>query len=121
MRVRSRRKSNSNDNAGTALHRPPLLNFGAKDNPRDYKSGQRDIEECLKLSWNHISGQNCWPAVVIAAGLLLAGVIGLFHAWFVYSIHENLLWFSHLKVSRSRICLHFCYKNIAKKCCGMKM
>jgi len=117
MRVRSRRKSNSNDNAGTALHRPPLLNFGAKDNPRDYKSGQRDIE----LSWNHISGQYCWPAVVIAAGLLLAGVIGLFHAWFVYSIHENLLWFSHLKVSRSRICLHFCYKNIAKKCCGMKM
>lgn len=117
MRVRSRRKSNSDDNVGTALDRPLLLNFGAKETQRDYKSGQRGTEECLKLSWNLIPGRNCWPAVVIAAGLLLAGVIGLFHAWCVYSIHENLLWFSHLKVSRSRICLHFRCKNVAKKHC----
>ncbi|XP_009301687.1 protein C-mannosyl-transferase DPY19L3 isoform X5 [Danio rerio] len=97
MRACRSRKSNSDDNSGSALHRPPLVNFGTKDNSRVYKSGQRGIEECLKLSWIHILGPNCWPAVVIAAGLLLAGVIGLFHAWCVYSIHENLLWFSHLK------------------------
>uniref|UniRef100_A0A8C1H6P2 Dpy-19 like C-mannosyltransferase 3 n=1 Tax=Cyprinus carpio carpio TaxID=630221 RepID=A0A8C1H6P2_CYPCA len=96
MKVRRRRNSNLDDNSGAAQDRPPLLNFGGK-NPREYKSGQRGTEESVKLSWNHIPGQNCWPAAVIAAGLLLAGVIGLFHAWCVYSIHENLLWFSQLK------------------------
>lgn len=117
MKVRRRRNSNLDDNSGAAQDRPPLLNFGGKDNPRDYKSGQRGTEESVKLSWNHIPGQNCWPAAVIAAGVLLALVIGLFHAWCVYSIHENLLWFSQLKVSRRRICLHFCCKNVAKKYC----
>lgn len=111
MKVRRRRNSNLDDNSGAAQDRPPLLNFGGK-NQREYKSGQRGTEESVKLSRNHIPGQNCWPAAVITAGLLLAGVIGLFHAWCVYSIHENLLWFSHLKVSRSRICLHFCCKNV---------
>lgn len=112
MKVRRRRNSNSKDNSEAAQDRQPLLNFRAKDNLKDYKSGQRGTEECLKLSWKHIPGQNHWLAVAIAAGLLLAGVIGLFHAWCVYSIHENLLWFSHLKVSRSRICLNFCCKNV---------
>ncbi|XP_056317979.1 probable C-mannosyltransferase DPY19L3 isoform X1 [Danio aesculapii] len=97
MRACRSRKSNSDDNTGSVLDRPPFVNFGPKDNSRDYKTGQRGIEECLKPSWIHILGPNSWPAVVIAAGLLLAGVIGLFHAWCVYSIHENLLWFSHLK------------------------
>uniref|UniRef100_A0A8C1ANR4 Dpy-19 like C-mannosyltransferase 3 n=1 Tax=Cyprinus carpio carpio TaxID=630221 RepID=A0A8C1ANR4_CYPCA len=97
MKVRRRRNSNSKDNSEAAQDRQPLLNFRAKDNLKDYKSGQRGTEECLKLSWKHIPGQNHWLAVAIAAGLLLAGVIGLFHAWCVYSIHENLLWFSHLK------------------------
>ncbi|XP_042584086.1 probable C-mannosyltransferase DPY19L3 isoform X1 [Cyprinus carpio] len=96
MKVRRRRNSNLDDNSGAAQDRPPLLNFGGK-NQREYKSGQRGTEESVKLSRNHILGQNCWPAAVIAAGLLLAGVIGLFHAWCVYSIHENLLWFSQLK------------------------
>uniref|UniRef100_A0A8C1KAJ0 Dpy-19 like C-mannosyltransferase 3 n=1 Tax=Cyprinus carpio TaxID=7962 RepID=A0A8C1KAJ0_CYPCA len=96
MKVRRRRNSNLDDNSGAAQDRPPLLNFGGK-NQREYKSGQRGTEESVKLSRNHIPGQNCWPAAVIAAGLLLAGVIGLFHAWCVYSIHENLLWFSQLK------------------------
>uniref|UniRef100_A0A3B1KBG0 Uncharacterized protein n=1 Tax=Astyanax mexicanus TaxID=7994 RepID=A0A3B1KBG0_ASTMX len=27
------------------------------------------------------------------------GVTGLSHAWYVYSIHENLLWFSQLEVN----------------------
>ncbi|XP_043100093.1 probable C-mannosyltransferase DPY19L3 isoform X2 [Puntigrus tetrazona] len=97
MKVRRRRNSNLDDDSGATRDRPPLLNFGGKDNPRDYKSGQRGTEESAKLSWNHIPGQNRWPTAVIAAGLLLAGVIGLFHAWCVYSIHENLLWFSQLK------------------------
>ncbi|XP_016352596.1 probable C-mannosyltransferase DPY19L3 isoform X1 [Sinocyclocheilus anshuiensis] len=97
MKVRRKRNSNLDDNSGAAQDRPPLLNFGGKDNPREYKSGQKGTEESVKLSWNHIPGQNCWPAAVIAAGLLLAGAIGLFHAWCVYSIHENLLWFSQLK------------------------
>lgn len=98
MKVRRRRNSSLDDNSEAAQDRPPLLNFGANDNLRDSMSGQMGTEECLKLSWNHIPGQNHWLAVAIAAGLLLAGVIGLFHAWSVYSIHENLLWFSHLKV-----------------------
>ncbi|XP_064832328.1 protein C-mannosyl-transferase DPY19L3-like isoform X1 [Oncorhynchus masou masou] len=38
-----------------------------------------------------------WQTVVMAAGLVLAVLTGLAHAWCVYSIHENLLWFSHLK------------------------
>ncbi|XP_034151121.1 probable C-mannosyltransferase DPY19L3 isoform X1 [Esox lucius] len=33
---------------------------------------------------------------VMATGLVSAVVTGLAHAWCVYSIHENLLWFSHL-------------------------
>ncbi|XP_022521008.2 probable C-mannosyltransferase DPY19L3 isoform X1 [Astyanax mexicanus] len=38
-----------------------------------------------------------WQAVGMAAGLVVAGVTGLSHAWYVYSIHENLLWFSQLE------------------------
>ncbi|XP_059390349.1 probable C-mannosyltransferase DPY19L3 isoform X1 [Carassius carassius] len=97
MKVRRRMNSNLDENSGAAQDRPPLLNFGGKNNPRGYKSGQRGTEESVKLSWIHIPGQNCWRAAIIATGLLLAGVIGLFHAWCVYSIHENLLWFSQLK------------------------
>ncbi len=115
MKIRRRRNSNFDDNSGAAQDRPPLLNFGRKDNLRDYKSGQRGTKESVKLSWNHIPGQNCWVAAVIAAGVLLALFIGLFHAWCVYSIHENLLWFSQLKVSRRRICLRFCCKNVEWK------
>ncbi len=112
MKIRRRRNSDFDDNSGAAQDRPPLLNFGRKDNLRDNKSGQRGTKESVQLSWNHIPGQNCWVAAVIAAGVLLALVIGLFHAWCVYSIHENLLWFSQLKVSRRRICLRFCCKNV---------
>lgn len=51
--------------------------------------------------WYRLSIPPLWPwqTVVIAAGLVLAVLTGLAHAWCVYSIHENLLWFSHLKVS----------------------
>ncbi|XP_051557942.1 probable C-mannosyltransferase DPY19L3 isoform X1 [Myxocyprinus asiaticus] len=97
MRVRRKRNSNLDDNTGTSQDSLPLVNFGAKDNQRDYRNGQGDTEGCPKLSWSHIPGQSCWLVVVIAVGLRLAGVIGLFHAWCVNSIHENLLWFSHLK------------------------
>nr|XP_043885461.1 probable C-mannosyltransferase DPY19L3 isoform X2 [Solea senegalensis] len=40
-----------------------------------------------------------WPlrrCVSMAAGLLLAAVLGLIQAWCVNAIHENLLWFSQL-------------------------
>nr|XP_014031055.1 unnamed protein product [Salmo salar] len=49
--------------------------------------------------WYRLSIPPLWPwqTVVIAAGLVLAVLTGLAHAWCVYSIHENLLWFSHLK------------------------
>ncbi|XP_073715308.1 protein C-mannosyl-transferase DPY19L3 isoform X1 [Misgurnus anguillicaudatus] len=97
MRVRRRRNSNLDSNTPTSLGSLPSGNFGAKDNLQAYKSGQGDTEECLKLSWYHIPVQSCWLVDVRAVGLLLAGLIGLFHAWCVYSIHENLLWFSHLK------------------------
>lgn len=52
-------------------------------------------------NWYRLSIPPLWPwqTVVIAAGLVLAVLTGLAHAWCVYSIHENLLWFSHLKVS----------------------
>lgn len=42
-----------------------------------------------------------WPwrhCVTMAAGLLLAGLLGLAQAWCVNAIHENLLWFSQLTV-----------------------
>ena len=43
-----------------------------------------------------------WPwrrVALMSVGLVLAVVFGLSHAWCVNSIHENLLWFSHLTVS----------------------
>lgn len=40
----------------------------------------------------------CWHGVTMATGLSLAGALGMFHAWAVNSIHENLLWFSNLEV-----------------------
>ncbi|CAB1339586.1 unnamed protein product [Coregonus sp. 'balchen'] len=50
-------------------------------------------------NWYRLSIPPLWPwqSVVISAGLVLAVLTGLAHAWCVYSIHENLLWFSHLK------------------------
>lgn len=42
-----------------------------------------------------------WPwrqCVSMAAGLVLAGLLALTHAWCVNGIHENLLWFSQLTV-----------------------
>lgn len=120
MRVRRRRNSNLDSNTSTSLGSLHSGNFGAKDSLQNYKSGQGDTEECLKLLWCHIPVQSCWLVVVRAVGLLLAGLIGLFHAWCVYSIHENLLWFSHLKVSSTRT-FNFVTGNVAWKHCWIDL
>ncbi|KAJ8417859.1 hypothetical protein AAFF_G00227020 [Aldrovandia affinis] len=39
----------------------------------------------------------CGQDVAMAAGVILAVLIGSFHSWCVHSIHENLLWFSNLE------------------------
>lgn len=58
---------------------------------------------CWNPLWLRLFDLSCWQTVGMVTGLTLAGVIGFFHAWCVYSIHENLLWFSQLEVRRTTL------------------
>ncbi|XP_028257994.1 probable C-mannosyltransferase DPY19L3 isoform X1 [Parambassis ranga] len=68
------------------------------------RSTQEDIRGVVSLLGRSgtCSGSGILPwrpwqqGVSVATGLLLAGLLGLTHAWCVNSIHENLLWFSQL-------------------------
>ncbi|XP_062405399.1 probable C-mannosyltransferase DPY19L3 isoform X1 [Sardina pilchardus] len=60
---------------------------------------ETEKEECGHYRNSQQSGVLAlyWHGVAMATGLSLAGALGIFHAWAVNSIHENLLWFSHLE------------------------
>ncbi|XP_048118487.1 probable C-mannosyltransferase DPY19L3 isoform X1 [Alosa alosa] len=62
-------------------------------------TGKAEKEECGHYRNSQQSGVLAlyWHGVAMATGLSLAGALGIFHAWAVNSIHENLLWFSHLE------------------------
>ncbi|XP_017314795.1 probable C-mannosyltransferase DPY19L3 isoform X1 [Ictalurus punctatus] len=74
-----------------------LDNSGSKEHTGVLKTRQGLDRSSWNSLWMRLNDLSCWQTVGMVAGLTLAGVIGLFHAWFVYSIHENLLWFSQLE------------------------
>lgn len=87
-----------------------LDNSGSKEHTGVLKTRQWLDRSSWNSLWMRLNDLSCWQTVGMVAGLTLAGVIGLFHAWFVYSIHENLLWFSQLEVRRTtlKIYVQFC-------------
>lgn len=76
---------------------------GMKEITGVLKARQCVNRRCWNSSWMRLNGLSCWQTLGMVAGLTLAGLIGLFHAWYVYSIHENLLWFSQLEVRRTTL------------------
>lgn len=80
-----------------------LGSSGTEQHTQVLKTRQQVDRSCWNSSWMRINDLSCWQHVGMAAGLTVAGVIGLFHAWYVYSIHENLLWFSQLEVRRTTL------------------
>lgn len=80
-----------------------LDNSGTKEHTSILKTSQWRDRSCWNSSWMRLNDLSCWQTVGMVTGLTLAGVIGLFHAWYVYSIHENLLWFSQLEVRRTTL------------------
>lgn len=77
--------------------------YSTKEHTRLLKTRQWLDTGCCHSSWIKLKDLRCWKTVAMVAGLTLAGVIGLFHAWYVNSIHENLLWFSQLEVRRTTL------------------
>lgn len=61
----------------------------------------------------------CWWAVDVTLGILFAVLLGASHSFSVFSIHENLLWFSHLTVSGDRVRMTSCSDILFPKsgCC----
>lgn len=76
---------------------------GTEEHTLDLKWKQWLDRSYWNTSWMSCSHLRCWHHVGMVASLTLAGGIGLFHAWYVYSIHENLLWFSQLEVRRTSL------------------
>lgn len=80
-----------------------LGSSGTEEHTRVLKARQWVDRSCWNSTWTRFIDLCCWQHVCMVSGLTLAGVIGLFHAWYVYSIHENLLWFSQLEVRRTTL------------------
>ncbi|XP_035376811.1 probable C-mannosyltransferase DPY19L3 isoform X1 [Electrophorus electricus] len=94
MEARHRGRSVCESGSGTSPDALSPEHFGTKGL---WKKGERVEENSRNSPWKKASALICWQVVVMAAGLVLAGMTGLSHAWYVYSIHENLLWFSQLE------------------------
>lgn len=100
MEARRRGKSTQEGIAdGVSLGRS-----GTEEHAQLLKTRRWLDRSCWNSSWMRLHDLSCWRQHVgMVSGLTLAGVIGLFHAWYVYSIHENLLWFSQLEVRRTTL------------------
>lgn len=85
------------------LDRIYLSSSGTEEHFQVLKTRQWLDKSCWNSSWMRLNGLSCWRHVGMLTGLTLAGVIGFFQAWYVYSIHENLLWFSQLEVRRTTL------------------
>lgn len=99
MEARRRGKSMQD----SVLDNIDLGNSGTKEHTSILKTSQWRDRSCWNSSWMRLNDLSYWQTIGMVTGLTLAGVIGLFHAWYVYSIHENLLWFSQLEVRRTTL------------------
>lgn len=99
METRRRGKSTQESIADSVY----LGRSGTEEHAQVLKTRQWLDRSGWNSSWMRLHDLSCWQHVGMVSGLTLAGVIGLFHAWYVYSIHENLLWFSQLEVRRTTL------------------
>lgn len=83
------------------LEKVNFSSSGTEEHTQVLKTKQWANRRCWNSLWMRRNLLRCWQHVGMVASLTLAGMIGLFHSWYVYSIHENLLWFSQLEVRRT--------------------